>query len=77
MDPRRPKFQSFQNQTKLDTSRRVCRADSDNISFPKIDTVCESYCVLNFFQNMQKVKGQSQLVKGRTTDVANDVSSAS
>jgi hypothetical protein len=41
--------------------------------FSKMDTVCESYHVLNFFPNKQKVKGQSQLVKGHTIDVVDDV----
>jgi hypothetical protein len=45
--------------------------------FLKMDTVCESYCILDFFLNMQKVKGQSQLVKGRTIDVVDDVDNMS
>jgi hypothetical protein len=45
--------------------------------FLKMDIVCESYSALNFFPNMQKVKGQSQLVKGRTNDMEDDVNSTS
>jgi hypothetical protein len=43
----------------------------------KMETICEIYHVLNFFPNMQNVKGQSQLVKGRTTDVEDDVRNTS
>jgi hypothetical protein len=56
MDPGRTKFQSYQNRVKPTPLRRALRAISTIHFFSKMDTVCKSYRVLNFFPNRKKVK---------------------
>jgi hypothetical protein len=73
MDPGRPKFQSSRNQMKLAPLCMARCVDFDGIYFLKNGHRMRKLSRSELFPK----QGKSQLVKGCTTDVADDVSSTS